>query len=153
MRNLISPTLTGLLLLICTSCRGQDMIRIGFDVADGRPQYTIQSKAVTPERLVEVLGKIGKLSDSQTLVLVPAARVSASDLLGLLLTVRESGLHNVIISTPAKRNGAEGRITLAMDLYRESFYGDVGPGYRGGFETNSTEFLELIVKPDADKRK
>ena len=153
MKNLLRSALAGLLLVTCASCRGQNMVRIGFDVADNRPKYTIQSKVVSPERLVDVLKKLSKLSDSQTLVVVPTARVSVSDLLGLLLTIRESGLHRIIISAPANRNGSEGRITIALDIFRESFYGDVGGGYTGGFETNSTEFMELFVKPEELKQK
>lgn len=153
MTNWISWIGTILMVCACTSCRGQDMIRIGFDVENGTPQYTLQSKAVTAERLVEVINKLGNLSDSQALVVVPAARVSASDLLGLLLTIKESRLHNIIISAPARRAGVDGRITMAMNLHSESFYGDVAPGYSGGFETNSSEFLDVIVKQDPDKKK
>jgi hypothetical protein len=153
MKKWLHVTACTLLLASCSSCRGQDFLRVGVDVENGEPQYTLQSKTVTTARLVEVLKKIGQMSQSQNVVVVPTSRVSAPELLGLLLTIRESGLHKVVISTPAKRNGVEGRITLAMDLYLESFYGDVGPGYSGGFETNSSEFLEAVVKPEAERQK
>ena len=147
-------TIMAVLFLFGTTGCAQVMIRIGVDTKDGLPLYVINAKTVTPERLDELLIKLGKLDSSQNLVIVPTERVSAGDLLNVLLTIRDAGLTNVIVSASARRKGIAGRITIGAFLTRESLYGDVSShAYYGGFETNSSAFVEDFVKPESHGQK
>lgn len=150
MKTLMAVTISMFLISVCSACRGQDFFRIGLDVEDGEPRYTYFLKPVTQEKLVVGLTRIGKYHPAfGGLLVVPTDRVSASDLLGLLLTIREAGVSNVIVSTSAKRNGVEGRITIAMNMSRDVLY-DGGPENVVGFKpkTDEDEFIELAVNPD-----
>ncbi len=141
------------LLCACLQCRGQHFFRLGFDVENGVPKYTFILKDVTPEGMVEKLTRIAKYHPAnERLLVVTTARVSAADLLGLLLTIRECGLHNIIVSSPVERNGVEGRITIAMDVSRDVVYGcgdrESIVGFRPSSNGTNDEFLELEVNPE-----
>ena len=131
-----------LLIMGCCSCRGQSTMRVTIDVQDGALQYTVNSGPMAADGLDALLKEVAKLDADQVILVEPTSRVSASDLVSLLQLMREAGLHNVVIRTPAKRNGVQGRITMVIDLCIGKVYGEDCKGGHDGFETNVSAPIE-----------
>jgi len=124
----------GIMLLVC-SCTQAQLVAIRLSAKDGHPQYELNRRPVTEATLGYLLQRLQNLSPGQQVLVATSAETPASDLLGLLLTIREIGLTNVVITVPAIRKGQKGRITISADISPRSV-SDVG-GYVGGFETCS----------------
>ncbi len=124
----------GLMLLVCP-CTHAQMASIRLSAKDGHRQYELNRRPVTEEVMAKLLRKLQALAPSQQVLIATAGETPASDVLGLLLTIREIGLTNVVISVPAIRKGQKGRITISADISPREVSDVVG--YMGGFETSS----------------
>lgn len=120
-------------------------VRIFIGVANEEPSYSVNSRDVDRKTLTLLVKKLGTLDTNQLIAIVADRTVAVPDFMDVLLEVHTAGLHNVVLSSPASRDGQLGQITLSATMTNRPLYGDVvGRQESGGFQTNETEFIQWL---------
>lgn len=110
------------------------------------PTYTVgrNNRILTFDELSALISRIAKLDTDQMILIAVEDDVNVSQLLPLLLAIRESGLKNVALNAPSVWQGKQGYITLSADITPRAITGDViGHEDYGGFSAVDLERLEL----------
>lgn len=102
---------------------------------NGLPQISVMSRSVSREEMNALLGKIAALDKDQLVYVIVDNKVPAASLVEIIHDIQIAGLHNLVLMSPAKRDGKEGVYQITVDATKRKFGGCIaGVEFDSGFQ-------------------
>ena len=110
---------------------------MGVDSTESGLSYTIGVSPVSRDNAVQLLRRYGASDTNLCLWIQFTTRISATNLIDVLVMAHDAGIRNVLVSLPDTHEGAKGVLALPINLEQRAFDSDTGQRFRAGFHTNS----------------